>query len=48
MYQAASRCHRIGQKDSVMVRHAVLENSLDERVAKALIRKEQELAEIFG
>lgn len=47
-YQAASRCHRIGQKDNVIVRHAVLENSLDERIAKALVRKESELAEIFG
>lgn len=48
MYQAASRCHRIGQKDNVIVRHAVLEGSLDERIAQALIRKERELSEIFG
>jgi SWI/SNF-related matrix-associated actin-dependent regulator 1 of chromatin subfamily A len=47
-YQAASRCHRIGQKDHVMVYHAVLEGSLDERIAKALVRKEREIAEIFG
>jgi SWI/SNF-related matrix-associated actin-dependent regulator of chromatin subfamily A-like protein 1 len=47
-YQAASRCHRIGQKSSVIARHAVLEGSLDERIGAALVRKERELAEIFG
>lgn len=38
--QAEDRCHRIGQKNSVLVQHLVLENSLDAVMAKTLIRKQ--------
>lgn len=38
--QAEDRCHRIGQKDSVLVQHLVLENSLDMRMARVLIEKQ--------
>lgn len=38
--QAEDRCHRIGQTNSVLVQHLVLENSLDARMAKTLIKKQ--------
>lgn len=41
MAQCEDRCHRIGQKDSVLVQHLVLEGSLDARISKALLRKQQ-------
>jgi SWI/SNF-related matrix-associated actin-dependent regulator of chromatin subfamily A-like protein 1 len=40
MSQAEDRCHRIGQKNSVLVQHLAFENSLDVNIAKALIRKQ--------
>lgn len=40
MSQAEDRCHRIGQRDSVLVQHLVLEDSLDARMAKTLLRKQ--------
>ena len=40
MSQAEDRCHRIGQRDSVLVQHIVLEGSLDQIMAKALVRKQ--------
>lgn len=39
--QAEDRCHRIGQKESVLVQHLVLEGSLDERVVEVLIKKQE-------
>ncbi len=39
MDNAEDRCHRIGQHDSVLIRHLVLENSLDIRMAKSRERK---------
>ena len=42
--QAEDRCHRIGQTDSVLVQHLVLDGSLDAYLAKTLIKK-QEVAE---
>lgn len=41
MSQAEDRCHRIGQKNSVLVQHLVLENSLDARIAEKLIKKQE-------
>jgi len=41
MSQAEDRCHRIGQKDAVFVRHLVLENSLDERQSQLIIQKQE-------
>jgi hypothetical protein len=40
MTQAEDRCHRIGQHDSVLVQHLVLEGSLSARMAKVLIEKQ--------
>lgn len=40
MTQAEDRCHRIGQRDSVLVQHLVLEGSLSARMAKVLIDKQ--------
>lgn len=44
MSQAEDRTHRIGQKQSVLVQHLVLEGSLDQVMAKALVKK-QEIAD---
>ena len=38
--QAEDRCHRIGQRDCVSVRHYVLPHSLDERMAHLIITKQ--------
>lgn len=38
--QAEDRCHRIGQKEQVLVKHIVLEGSLDERMVEILIGKQ--------
>jgi len=39
--QAEDRCHRIGQLGSVTVQHIVLEGSIDEKLAQAIIRKQE-------
>ena len=44
MSQAEDRTHRIGQAQSVLVQHLVLEGSMDQQMAKALVRK-QEIAD---
>jgi ribosomal protein S14 len=38
--QAEDRCHRIGQHDSVLVQHLVLEGSLDATMARMLVSKQ--------
>jgi SWI/SNF-related matrix-associated actin-dependent regulator 1 of chromatin subfamily A len=38
--QAEDRCHRIGQHDSVLVQHVVLEGSYDMRMAEIVIEKQ--------
>jgi SWI/SNF-related matrix-associated actin-dependent regulator 1 of chromatin subfamily A len=38
--QAEDRCHRIGQRNSVLVQHIVLDGSIDARMAKTLIEKQ--------
>lgn len=38
--QAEDRCHRIGQRESVLVQHLVLEESLDARMAHVLVGKQ--------
>lgn len=38
--QAEDRCHRIGQKDSVLVQHMVVEGSIDVNMAKTVIKKQ--------
>lgn len=39
--QAEDRAHRIGQKDNVLVQHIVLDGSLDSRMAKLVIEKQE-------
>ncbi len=39
--QAEDRCHRIGQHDSVLVQHLVLENSVDAEMVETLIHKQE-------
>lgn len=41
MSQAEDRCHRIGQTDSVLAQHLVLEGSLDAHIAKVLVEKQE-------
>lgn len=40
MSQCEDRCARIGQKNNVLVQHLVLEGSLDARIAKILVDKQ--------
>lgn len=39
--QAEDRCHRIGQDSAVLVQHIVLDESLDARLAQALVAKQE-------
>ena len=39
--QAEDRAHRIGQRDMVLVEHLVLEDSLDAKMARTLVRKQE-------
>jgi len=39
--QCEDRCHRIGQANSVLVQHLVMEGSLDLKIAKTLIDKQE-------
>lgn len=41
MSQCEGRCHRLGQRESVLVQHLVLEGSIDATMAKALVEKQQ-------
>ena len=41
--QAEDRCHRIGQQDSVLVQHLVVDGSIDARMAEALVKKQKVL-----
>jgi SWI/SNF-related matrix-associated actin-dependent regulator 1 of chromatin subfamily A len=41
MSQAEDRCHRIGQLNSVLVQHLVLEHSLDAKIIRKLIKKQE-------
>jgi SWI/SNF-related matrix-associated actin-dependent regulator 1 of chromatin subfamily A len=38
--QAEDRCHRIGQRSSVLVQHLVLQGSLDARMAQVIVEKQ--------
>lgn len=42
--QAEDRCHRIGQRDHVLVEHLVLEGSLDAKMAHTLVAKQEVIA----
>lgn len=39
--QAEDRCHRIGQRDTVLVQHICLNGSLDAKMAKMLVEKQK-------
>jgi len=41
VHQAEDRCHRIGQVDSVLVQHLVLDGSLDARMAQMIVEKQE-------
>jgi len=44
--QAVDRCHRIGQKDSVLVQFLVIAESLEEHMIRTVIDKRQTIAKI--
>jgi SNF2 family DNA or RNA helicase len=46
-YQAASRCHRLGQRDGVLARMLYVPKSLDERIMRVFRRKAQDIAELW-
>lgn len=46
--QAEDRCHRIGQKQVVLVQHLVLKGSIDEKVVDILIKKQHTIDRILG
>lgn len=39
--QAEDRCHRIGQRDCVIVQHLVVDGSIDARMASVLVEKQE-------
>ena len=41
--QAEDRCHRIGQENSVLIQHLVVDGSLDARMAEVLVQKQKVL-----
>lgn len=45
MNQAEDRAHRIGQRDMVMVQHLVFDRTLDARICKILLRKQEILSD---
>jgi SWI/SNF-related matrix-associated actin-dependent regulator 1 of chromatin subfamily A len=46
-YQAASRCHRLGQRDGVLARMLYVPKSLDERIMRVFRRKARDIAELW-
>lgn len=42
--QAEDRCHRIGQRDSVLVQHLVMEGSLDQKMIHRVIEKQEAIS----
>lgn len=47
MLQAEDRIHRIGQSRSVLIQYAVTERSIDEHVARLLVKKQGVIEEVF-
>lgn len=47
MNQAEDRCHRIGTVDSVLVQHLVLAGSIDARMAKVVIKKQDVIEKVL-
>lgn len=46
--QCEDRCHRIGQRDNVLVQHLVLESSLDYKIATAIVAKQRIIDEALN
>jgi SWI/SNF-related matrix-associated actin-dependent regulator 1 of chromatin subfamily A len=46
-HQAASRCHRLGQRDGVQAYFGSVPGTLDERIASTAARRAREIAELF-
>lgn len=46
--QAAMRIHRIGQENPVMIRYAVVANSLDEKIAAVVRKKSAVISQVFA
>lgn len=46
--QAEDRAHRHGQKNSVLVRHVVMQDSLDARMAKRCVEKQELSEKVLG
>jgi len=46
--QAEDRCHRIGQTDSVLVQHIVLEDSIDSLLAQTIVEKQEVIDEAMN
>ena len=46
--QAEDRTHRIGQEDSVLIQHLVLQDSLDARMVGTLIKKQRIVDQVVG
>jgi hypothetical protein len=47
MVQCEDRCHRIGQKDNVNVRHYVVNGSLDAHMVKTIVRKQEVITKVL-
>jgi SWI/SNF-related matrix-associated actin-dependent regulator 1 of chromatin subfamily A len=47
MCQAEDRAHRIGQTESVLIQHLVLEDSMDCRMAKTLVAKQADIEKML-
>ena len=43
--QAEDRCHRIGQRGSVLVQHLVIDGSLDAKMAKTIVEKQDVISQ---
>jgi SNF2 family DNA or RNA helicase len=39
--QAADRCHRIGQKENVLIQYLVIDGSIDAAIAKTFVKKQE-------
>jgi SWI/SNF-related matrix-associated actin-dependent regulator 1 of chromatin subfamily A len=46
--QGEDRCHRIGQKDALLIQHLVLDGSLDAHMAKQLVAKQKIIETVMG
>lgn len=46
--QAEDRCHRIGQKDSVNVYHLVVDGTLDAKLCKVLVKKQEVISQALN